>query len=218
MPSVDDVLRQAFEARDDGWQPGAETARRTVRARHHRRQVATRAAAASACAAALVVAAAALTSGPDPRTVAPVVPPPASSTSPAPGTPLEGTWTSTDLNETDVTAAANAAGVPGAVDAMLEQLPAPPFQVVMVVRGSSLTTSVRAQGAQGALMDQETLSTTGQRLEVRPFDVPVATIHRWVLESAVLTMSFESTTEVVKDGVPGEAWQRLLYDSAPFTR
>jgi hypothetical protein len=167
--------------------------------------------------AALAVAATVVDGDPGPRTVQPADPTP-TPTATVVAAPLEGTWISTDLDEADVRAAATAAGVPDAVEKMLEQLPKPPFKVVMVVRGSSLSTSVRPQGGPDVLMDQETLSTTGRRLEVRPFDVPVATFHRWVLESAVLTMSFESTTEGVKDGVPGEAWQRLLYDSAPLAR
>jgi hypothetical protein len=31
-------------------------------------------------------------------------------------------------------------------------------------------------------------------------------------------MTFVSTTEAAADGVPAEAWQRLLFDTAAFTR
>jgi hypothetical protein len=34
----------------------------------------------------------------------------------------------------------------------------------------------------------------------------------------VLRLDFVSTTEGLAGGIPGEAWQRLLYDSKPFTR
>ena len=217
MPSVDDVLRQAFEPTDESWVRLAPAACAEVVTRHRRHQVVRRSVVGALAAAVLAVGVAVVDGDPGPRTVQPAEPPP-TPTATVVTAPLEGTWISSGLDETDVSAAATAAGVPDAVDAMLEQLPEPPFKVVMVVRGSSLSTSVRPRDGQDVLMDQETLSTTGRRLEVRPFDVPVATFHRWVLESAVLTMSFESTTEGVKNGVPGEAWQRLLYDSAPLAR
>lgn len=218
MPSVDDVLRGAFDLSDETWVLGAESAHRAVRARH-RRQVITRTVAGVACAAALV-AAATLTADPDTRTVAPADPPTTSTSTPAvTAGPLEGTWVSTPLDEQDVRAAARRTGASGAARAMLKDLPGAPFEVVMVVQGSSLRTSVRRQGSSDlVVLDQETLSTAGRTVEVRPFNVAAATLHRWTIKSGVLRMSFRSTSEPLVDGVPGEAWQRLLYDSAPLAR
>ena len=217
MPSVDDALRRAFEAVDDDWAALAPAMHSAVRTRHRRRTVAMRALVGATCAAA-VVGALSLSSDIDTRTVGPVDPPPAS-TSPSSTGPLEGTWISTPLDEQDVRAAARAAGSSGAATPMLEDLPDAPFEVVMVVRGSSLQTSVREQGSEDLLLlDEETLSTTGQQLELRPFDVPAATVHQWAVYGGVLTMSFGSTTEGSMGGVPGEAWHRLLYDRAPLAR
>lgn len=216
MPSVDDLLRQAFEAPDDEWVRGAASAHRSVVARHRRHLVVTRTVAAAACAAVIVGGAVSLTADTEPRTVAPADTP--ASTSPPIGGPLEGTWISEPLGQDDVRAAANRAGASKSATAMLEVLPHTPFRVVMVVRGSSLSTSVRTRGAADMLLDQETISTTGQQLELRPFDIPAATIHQWAVEGGVLTMSLMSTNEESKGGVPGEAWQRLLYDAAPLTR
>jgi hypothetical protein len=42
-------------------------------------------------------------------------------------------------------------------------------------------------------------------------------VHTWVLEGGSLRLHFVSTTEPDSAGVPGEAWQRLLYDTAAFT-
>ena len=102
---------------------------------------------------------------------------------------------------------------------MLEDLPPGTFRVVMVVRGSSLRTLVRRAGGQDQLMDEEVISTTGQDLELRTlFGAPSASVHGWSLQGDELTMTLRSTTEATVADVPGEAWQRLLYDTAPFTR
>lgn len=224
MSSVDDRLRQAFGTADDEWVRRAPAAQVGLRARHRRHQLVRRSVLAGACAAAVVTAFVVTDGGAQPRTVQPAEPSPTPSATsspgntPAPTAPLEGTWISRPLDADDVRAAANAAGAPGVATLMLEDLPDDAFKVVMVVRGSSLSTSVRSTGGADILLDQETISTTGQQLELRPFDTPAVTLHQWVISSGVLTMSLVSTTEESKAGVPGEAWQRLLYTSEPLAR
>lgn len=217
MPSVDDVLHHAFQAQDDEWTRRAPAARDEVLSRHRRHQVLRRSIAGSLVAASLVVALSLADGDPGTRVVEPAEPIP-TSTAPAGATPLEGTWISEPLGKDEVYRAARRADAAKAATAMVEVLPEGPFRVVMVVRGSSLSTSVRSRGAEDMLLDQEALSITGQQLELRPFDIPAATFHQWAVDGEVLTMSFGSTSEGWKDGVPGEAWHRLLYDSAPLAR
>ena len=223
MPSVDDLLREAFGGTDDEWVRRAPAALVEVRTSHRRGVLVRRSVAVAACAACAVTAVVVVGGGSSQRSVEPVVPPPTAPTStsgPAPvtTTPLEGTWTSRSLDADDVRAAARRAGAASAASAMLEDLPNGSFRVVMVVRGASLNTLVRSRGTDDLLLDQESISITGGQLRLRPFDVPAATLHEWAVESGVLTMTFVSTTERSTAGVPGEAWHRLLYDSAPLTR
>jgi hypothetical protein len=170
-----------------------------------------------------VAAVAIAVADPRPRATEPAAPAPTTSTSPgvAPGdtTPLEGTWTSGRLRVADVRAAARAAGAPDVADLMLDQLPGVPFRITVEVRGARLTTTSTGPGADDSILDKESLSVTGKRLEVRPFgSVDVRTVHTWVLDGDRLALSFVSSTEPVTDGVPGEAWQRLFYDAGAFTR
>jgi hypothetical protein len=220
MPSVDDLLRQAFQPTDDEWVRRAPSARSQVVRRHRRHQVVRRSVVGGLAAAALVVAVTVADSDARTRTVEPADPSPTpTSTAPAGATALEGTWISASLRAADVRTAARRAGVPAVAATMLDDLPAAGFRVVMVVRGSSLRTLVRSAGAEDAIMDEEVISTTGQDLRLSTlFGEPGTTVHRWTVQRARLTMTFGSTTEGVTDGVPGEAWHRLLYDSAPFTR
>jgi hypothetical protein len=218
MPSVDDLLRQAFETADDEWLRRAPSARAQVVRRHRRHQVVRLSVAGALAAAAVVVGVTAIDEEPRTRTVEPADPSP-TSTPPAGATALEGTWVSAPLGTVDVRTAARRAGAPEVAQSMLEDLPAGDFQVVMVVRGSSLRTLVRSAGADDMVMDEEVISTTGQDLELATlFGEPGTSVHGWTVRGDRLTMTFGSTTEGATNGVPGEAWHRLLYDSAPFTR
>ena len=198
----------------------APAARVALRARHRRHQLVRLGVAGGIAAAAVVVAVTVVDGDAGTRTIQPADPTPArTSTAPAGATPLEGTWVSDPLRPSDVRAAARAAGEPTAAASMLEELPAAGFRVVLVVRGSSLRTLVRSDGAEDVVLDEEVISTTGPELELRTlFGDPGASVHGWAIEGDELTMTFLSTTEEGVAGVPGEAWQRLLYDSAPFTR
>lgn len=218
MPSVDDLLRQAFEPADDEWVRRAPSARSQVVRRHRRHQVVRRSVAGALAATALVVAATAIDDDPPTRSVEPADPSP-TSTAPVGATALEGTWVSAPLGTVDVRTAARRAGAPEVAEAMLDELGPGAFRVVMVVRGSSLRTLVRRAGAEDTLMDEEVIATTGQDLELTTlFGEPATSVHVWSVQGDQLTMTLESTSEGATGGVPGEAWHRLLYDSAPFTR
>jgi hypothetical protein len=116
-----------------------------------------------------------------------------------------------------VRAAARETGAPGAVASMLRQLPAVPFRVVLDVQGARLMTTVIADTVDGEVLDMESLSVSGNRVEVRPYALQASTTHVWEITGNELVLSFVTTTEPRSDGVPGEAWQRLLYDTVPFT-
>ena len=220
MSSVDDRLREAFGTADDEWVRRAPSAHGELRARHRRHQLVRLGVAGAVAAAATVVAVVAVGGEPGTRTIQPADPTPGpASTPPALATPLEGKWTSGPLDASDVRAAARAAGAPGAVAAMLTDLPRAPFRVIVAVRGAGISTYVRGAGGRLVDLDQETISVEGDLLTVRPFTVPAETVHAWEISDDTLIMAFRSTTEVDNDaGVPGEAWQRLLYDTATFTR
>lgn len=103
--------------------------------------------------------------------------------------------------------------------AMLTELPQAPFRVVVVVRGAGISTYMRGAGGRLVDLDQEAIAVKGDLVTVRPFTVSAETVHRWTMSGDTLALEFRSTTEEENDaGVPGEAWQRLLYDTATFTR
>lgn len=214
MPSVDDLLRHAFDHADDEWARLTSAAHSAVSARHRRDRAVRRGLAASvvATAAAAVVA---VSVGPlsEPRGVDPADPLPTSST-PSLASPLEGTWRSGPLQSSDVRAAAREAGTPTAAATMLAELPQSPFRVVVVMRGASLTTYVEGAGGRLDVVDQEAVAVEDQLLTVRPFDVQAESVHVWSLAGDELTLRLRSTTE---PGT-GEAWQRLLYNSVALTR
>lgn len=218
MPSVDEVLRHAFEHADDGWGRLAPVARSAVVARHRRHQLVQRGVAAGVVtvAATLVVV---LSSGDvrDSRGIEPAEQTPTATGSPL-ATPLEGRWVSGPLGVADVRAAARAAGMPQSADIMLADLPRTPFRVVVAVRGASLSTYVEGPGGRRELLDQESISVDGSLATLSPFDMVAGTVHAWAISGDTLTMDFRSTTEGETDGIPGESWQRLLYDAGAFTR
>ena len=220
MPSVDDALRHAFATPDDDWTRAAPAARTAVVARHRRHRVVRRSVVGALAVAALVVGVTAVDSDTRPRTVQPALPSPTTASADPRGvSPLEGTWISGPLGAADVRAAARGAGAPDAAGRMLDDLPDGPFRVVIVVRGSSLRALVRSSRNADTLLDEEVVSTTGRDLELRTlFGAPASTVHRWAVRGDRLELSFGSTTEGSQDGIPGEAWHRLLYDSATFTR
>ena len=221
MPSVDDLLRQAFEPRDDEWVRRSPAAHAQVVARHRRQLVVRRGATVAALAgvaAAAVLALGGQLDGPS-RSVDPAGPSTTGTTLTDGVTPLEGTWTSGPLARADVRAAARATGTPGVVATMMQDLPAVPFRVVVVVHGANLETSVEGLDGKQEVLDKESISVSGDLATVRPYALSAHTEHRWTIDGDSLTFDFRSTNEPENDlGVPGEAWQRLLYDTSTFTR
>ena len=219
MPSVDDVLRHAFAPADDDWARVAPAAHSEVMARHRRGQLVRRSIAVTAVAAASAAVVVALSTGDvrDSRGVEPAEQTPKTPT-PALSTPLEGRWMAGPLDASDVRAAARAAGAPRAAAALLADLPQAPFTVVVSVRGASLSTYAEGAGGRREVFDQESVAVEGGLVTVRPFNISAETVHGWAISGDELTLDFRSTTEPQNDGVPGEAWQRLFYDSAAFTR
>lgn len=220
MSSVDDRLRQAFATPDEEWVRRGPAAHRELRARHRRHQVVRISIVGALTAAAVVVALNVVDGNGSTRTIQPADPSPTStSTTPPVGTPLEGRWTSGPMDGSDVRAAARAAGAPHMAAAMLTELPQAPFRVVVVVRGAGISTYMRGAGGRLVDLDQEAIAVKGDLVTVRPFTVSAETVHRWTMSGDTLALEFRSTTEEENDaGVPGEAWQRLLYDTATFTR
>ncbi|RYC13723.1 hypothetical protein [Nocardioides zhouii] len=221
MSSVDDRLREAFGTADDEWVRRAPAAQGELRARHRHGQRIRRGLAAGAVAAvasAATVVALTAGDGRGPRGVEPAEPTTPAVT-PAVTSSLEGKWTSGPLRASDVRAAARAAGAPEAAAAMLTDLPRAPFRVVVAVRGASLSTYVQGAGGRRVDLDQESIAVEGGLMTVRPFTISAETVHAWEISGDTLTLDFRSTTEPDNDaGVPGEAWQRLLYDTVSLTR
>jgi hypothetical protein len=218
--SVDERLREAFGATDPAWQGRVPDALAEVSARHRRETVVRRVAAAGAVAAVVAVGAVAAVHESTDRSAP--VPPATRTPSPGPAAtdfPLDGTWTSGELVRADVRRAAAAAGDVNDVDAMLAELPSPPFRVVLVVNeaGNSLALHVRS-GDVDQVLDEENVEVTESRLLLHPRFGEGGNIHSWTIEDGLLRLTFLSTTEGESDGVPAEAWQRLLYDSTAFTQ
>jgi len=218
--SVDDRLRSAFGETDRGWDERVPDALAVVTARRRHESVVRRGAAAALVAAAVAVA---VVAAPDDGRESPTPPlttPPSPSVDVGtPNGPLEGTWTSGSITAEDVRAAARDAGRPGVAAAMLDVLPPRPFRIVLLVTGTGLNQGFLSSEGETSANDVEAIEIEGSRIFLRPRNAPGGVNeHAWVLEDGVLRLAFVSTTEADTDGVPGEAWQRLLYDTSAFTR
>jgi hypothetical protein len=224
--SVDDRLREAFGETDRTWDEQVPEALAALTARRHRESAVRRGAAAALIAAAAVAAIAVTVSqragsNSDPAPEPKPTPTPSSTAGPGSETnPLAGTWVSQPISRADVRRAARLAGDAGDADAMLAELPSLPVRVALYVNGdrSSIHAAWRAEGQAEQNADEENVTISGDRLVMQPmFDAAGENVHTWVLEDGTLRLAFVSTTEPASDGVPGEAWQRLVYDAATFT-
>jgi hypothetical protein len=218
--SVDDRLREAFRETDRSWDGEVPEALAALTARQRRENVA-RLKGISAAAAAVIAAVVLVVTNPRDNDQVPAPEP----TTPTPTSAaesakaLDGSWVSDVLTRADVRRAARLAGDASDAATMLDGLPAVPFRFTMTIDGdrNELTFHVRS-GGQESLMDQENVELEGAKLLLTPQLADGATIHGWTLDGGTLRMTFVSTTEAAADGVPAEAWQRLLYDTAAFTR
>jgi hypothetical protein len=221
--SVDDRLRGAFGRTDRSWDEQVTKTLSALTTRHRRENVVRRGAAAALVAAAAVAAVAVAVSQranqDSSPTENPTPTPSATAGVGAEPNPLDGTWVSEPVTRADVRRAARLAGDADDAEAMLAKLPAPPFRVVLYVDDSrsSIHAALRAVGQAEETTDQENLTVTDDRLVMQPMFDEGENVHTWVLEDGSLRLHFVSTTEPDSAGVPGEAWQRLLYDTAAFT-
>ena len=101
---------------------------------------------------------------------------------------------------------------------MLADLPATPFRVALYVDGdrSSMHAVFRVDGRPEENADEENVTVSGDRMVMQPMFDDGENVHTYVLEGGTVRFAFVSTTE---GGArrPGEAWQRLVYDTAAFT-
>ncbi len=222
--SVDDRLRAAFGEQDESWDALSGTALREVSRRHTRGLRVRRAAVAGALVAAVTVGAVVVTrdglggeSAPDP--VGPPSPPAQAERTPSAKSALEGRWRSALLDEQDLRAALEAAGGSAFADQVLPSLRPVPFRLVWVVTYETAALSLVSAG-ESVVLDQTTVAVAvdGDRVTVAPRFADGATVHRFVVDGDELRLTFVSTSEPDSDGVPGEVWQRLLYDAFPLTR
>lgn len=218
--SVDDRLREAFGETDRSWDEQVPDALAAVTARRRHESVVRRGGAAALVTAAAVatVAVAVSQRGDGSPTPSEVPTTPATSTGAEPNA-LAGTWVSEPLTSADVRRAARLAGDPGDAAAMLAGLPDAPFRVALYVNGdrSSMHAVLRVDGRAEENLDEENLTVSGDRVVMQPMFAEGENVHTYVLEDGTLRLAFVSTTEGEDDGVPAEAWQRLVYDSAAFT-
>ncbi len=216
--SVDDRLREAFAETDHTWDDRIAAALREVTVRERRERV-TRRTAITAAAAAVTAAVVLVAANTDDRDELPAPQPPTPSPTAETGNPVDGRWVSSSLTRADVRRVARLAG--GAADAatMLGSLPGVPFRIALTIDGdrNELITHVR-YGRREDVIDQENVELDGDRLTLTPQFADGASVHGWSLTGDTLRLTFLSTTEAGTDGVPAEAWQRLLYDTVAFTR
>ena len=223
--SVDDRLREAFGETDRTWDDQVPTALAELVARQRRETVVRRGTGAALVAAAAVSVVAVTVSQRTDDTPSPSHEPTSPTSTPsglgAQPNPLDGTWVSEALTRADVRRAAGLAGDRGDAAAMLADLPSPPFRIVLYVNAdrSSIHSAFRAAGRPEENADEENLTVTEDRVVMQPMfgDAEGENVHTFVIEDGTLRLTFVSTTEGVDGGIPAEAWQRLIYDSAPFT-
>ena len=214
--SVDDLLRSAFEPTDDSWDRAADDALAAVRRRHARGVLLRRSATAGAFVAAVAAVAVAVgtdratdDSGPDPGS------PPSTSSA---RSVLDGRWRTEVLDEGDVRAALRQAGYEQYAEQVLPTLgTAPSFRLVWVVTFETAELRV-VSGGTSEVLDAATVDVGGTRVTIAPRFAEGESDHEYALTGDVLDLTFVSTTEGAVDGVPGEVWQRLLYDAFDFGR
>lgn len=216
--SVDDQLHTAFRTTDQSWEPATEAALRDV-VRRHRRGVRLRRTAVVGAVAAVTVGVVLLGGGPlrDESAPDPITPP--SSPTPSFGiTVLEGRWRTPPLDEAAVREALAVTGDEAFADQVVAGLPATPFRIVWEVERGIATLSAVSDG-DASVLDQIALVVEDDTVTLSPRFAEGSTVHGFVIDGDELRLTFVSTTEgVQQDGVPGEVWQRLLYDAAAFTR
>lgn len=215
--SVDDRLREAFGASAEPmWEPDQAAALRAVTVRRRRELAVQRSVTVLGLAAAAALVAV-LVSGPgDPegtRDINPSVTPTGDAST---AEPLEGVWRTELISARDVRVALATSGHADRADRLLSQVPNP-FRLVWTVDGT--VTQMRVVGRdEKFIVDDEIITVTGDQLVLSPrYDVGES-VHQIVTDDGLLRLDFVSTTEASTGGVPGDVWQRVLYDTFDFTR
>lgn len=223
--SVDERIRAAFGGVDESWETRTGEALRRV-GRRRAREVVVRRAATGGVLAATVAIGAVLVGGDlfDGRSASdPVGPPPTMpsqlESSPSGVTPsvLEGRWRTAQLDEDDLRAALDQTGNGQYADRALTALGSLPARLVWIVTLETAELRVVGGGTSEAI-DKVELTVDDDRVTLSPRFAEGVSVHEFVITGDQLRLSFVSTTEGVQNGVPGEVWQRLLYDSVSFAR
>jgi hypothetical protein len=215
--SVDDRLREAFGATDHSWDEQAPSALLEV-TRRHRRERLTRRTVVTVAAAAVTAAVMLVATNPGDRGEVPAPQPPTPTPTSEVGNPLDGLWVSEPITRADVRRVARLAGDTSDAATMLDELPAVPFRVTLNIDGDRNELIAHARvGDQESVIDQENVELDGDQVRLTAQFADGETVHGWSLTGSTLRFTFVSTTEAPSDGVPAEAWQRLLYDTAVFT-
>jgi hypothetical protein len=218
--SVDDRVRAAFQETDHTWDEQVSDALAAVTARGRHERAVRRGAAAALVAAAAVATVAVTVSqraddAPEPAE-GPTTPPTSVG---ADLDPLDGTWVSGPVTRADVRRVARLAGDAGDAAAMFAELPPTPFRVALYVNAdrSSMHAVFRAEGRPEMTTDEENVMVSTDHVVMQPMFADGENVHTYRLDGDTLRFTFVSTTEGQSNGVPAEAWQRLVYDTAAFT-
>lgn len=220
--SIDDQLRAAYGTVDDSWQESVETTLSEVTRRHRRAVALRRAALAGGVAAAVATGAVLLGGGPFTSDTAPdpLSPPspPAVGEDPSLGvTALQGRWRTAPLDEAALRQSMATAGDDAFGDDVIAALPPAPFRLVWEVdRGTGQLRAVAA--GEETVLDEVSVAVEDDTVTMTPRFAEGSTEHRFDVVGDELRLAFVSTTEPPLDGIPGGVWQRLLYDTAAFTR
>lgn len=212
--SIDQRLRGAFAAPDETW--NVNRALDEVLAAAGRPQVNRRVVVACALAAAIAIVVAYGSGVGRDSALEPADPPPVTNSTAVPSA-LEGVWQTAPLTRADLRATLRAAGLEEHLPAMVADLPPLPLTLTVTVVDQSLTLRARG-GSTSEVIDEETITAIeGDRLTIMPTSASGVNDYRWHIDGAGLHLEFLKTSEPVHFGVPAEAWQRLLYTSAPFS-
>jgi len=219
--SVDQRLREAFHA-DDDWVPevALSTVQHTARRESARRRAALAVAAAVVLAAGAVVATTRIASTSD--GIDPADPSPTSSATPAPtDAPLafEDTWVSAPLTESRVRVVLERAGLAAWADEVVAELrPVRGARLVLRLERGNLDLRIKRRGAEMEPLDLQTYVARAGLLELTPRTAEGRSQLDWNVSSeGELTFDWRSTTEPDLEGVPAEAYIRVVYTAVPFT-
>jgi len=217
---IDQRLREAFHA-DDDWIPDVSLTdvRATARRSAARRRTALAAAAAVVLAGGVAVAVTrgAPEGGADPAIPAPSPSSPSSSTSEAP-LAVVGSWVSVPLTERRVREVLTDAGLAEYADAVVAELqPGPRARLLLRIESGFLDLQIKRDGDMESVDRQTYLAGEGL-IRLTPREAEGESRLGWAVASdRELTFTWRSTTEADVDGVPAEAYQRVVYTAVPFT-